>query len=39
VVIERRHEDECKLNGPSKEACIFVVNQEQAFEAEFSNGT
>jgi hypothetical protein len=21
------------------EACIFVVNQEQAFEAEFSNGS
>jgi hypothetical protein len=38
VVFERGHEDECKLNGPYKEACIFIANQEQVFEAGFSNG-
>jgi hypothetical protein len=38
VEIERGHKDECKLYDPYLEACIFVVNQEQAFEAGFLNG-
>jgi hypothetical protein len=33
VIIERGHKDECKHYGYLLEACIFVVNEEQAFEA------
>jgi hypothetical protein len=35
VVIERGHKDEYIFDGPQWEACIFVVNQEQGFEAIF----
>jgi hypothetical protein len=35
MVIERGHKDEYRLNGPWLEACIFVVNLEQAFEVVF----
>jgi hypothetical protein len=35
VVIERGHKDEYRLYGPQMEACVIVVNQEQAFEAVF----
>jgi hypothetical protein len=37
VEIERGHKDECKHYGSKLEACAFVVNQDQAFEAGFSN--
>jgi hypothetical protein len=29
----KRYKDECIFNDPQMEACIFIVNQEQAFEA------
>jgi hypothetical protein len=35
VFIERGHTDEYTHYGSSLEACIFVVNQDQAFEAGF----
>jgi hypothetical protein len=35
VVIAKGYKDECILNGPQLEACIFVVNQEKAFEVVF----
>jgi hypothetical protein len=35
VLIERGHKDECTCGGPYLEACIFVVNQYQAFEEGF----
>jgi hypothetical protein len=35
VFIERGHTDECIRYGSSLEACIFVVNQDQAFEEGF----
>jgi hypothetical protein len=37
VEIERGHKDKCKHFGSKLEACTFVVNQDQAFEAGFSN--
>jgi hypothetical protein len=35
VVIEKGHKDEHKHYGSLLEACIFVVNQDQAFEEGF----
>jgi hypothetical protein len=35
VFIERGHKDECAHYGSNLEACTFVVNQDQAFEAGF----
>jgi hypothetical protein len=35
VFIERGHKDECTHYGPNLEACTFIANQDQAFEAEF----
>jgi hypothetical protein len=35
VVIERGHKDEYEFYAPYLEACIFVVDQEQTFEAGF----
>jgi hypothetical protein len=35
VVIDKRYENEYKFDGPQLEDCIFVVNQEEAFEAAF----
>jgi hypothetical protein len=35
VFIERGHKDECTRYGSKLEACTFVVNQDQAFEAGF----
>jgi hypothetical protein len=35
--IEREQDDECTHHGSKMEACISVVNQDQAFEAGFSN--
>ena len=35
MVIAKGYKDECKLDDPKLEACIFVVNKEQAFEAVF----
>jgi hypothetical protein len=35
VLIEREHKDECTRYGSNLEACIFVVNQDQAVEAGF----
>jgi hypothetical protein len=35
VFIEREHKDECTCYGSNLEACTFVVNQDQAFEAGF----
>jgi hypothetical protein len=35
VVIEKGYKDEYRFDGPQLEACIFVVNQEQTFEASF----
>jgi hypothetical protein len=35
VIIERGHKDEYRLYGPLLEVCVFVVNQEQAFEVCF----
>jgi hypothetical protein len=37
VLIEREHNDECTHCGFNLEACTFVLNQDQAFEAGFSN--
>jgi hypothetical protein len=37
VEIERGHKDEYKHYGSKLEACIFVVNQDQAFKVGFSN--
>jgi hypothetical protein len=37
VLIERDQKDECTRYGSNLEACTFVVNQDQAFEAGFSN--
>jgi hypothetical protein len=37
VEIERGHKDKCKHYGSKLEVCTFVVNQDQAFEAGFSN--
>jgi hypothetical protein len=36
-LFERGHMDECTHYGSHLEACTFVVNQDQAFEAGFSN--
>ena len=35
MIIERGHKDECTDYGRNLEACTFVVNQDQAFEAGF----
>jgi hypothetical protein len=35
VLIEREHKDEYKLYGSKLEACILIVNQDQAFEEGF----
>jgi hypothetical protein len=35
--MERGHKDKCKRYGSKLEACTFVVNQDEAFEVEFSN--
>jgi hypothetical protein len=35
VFIERGHKDECIHYGSNLEACTFVDNQDQAFEAGF----
>jgi hypothetical protein len=35
VVIAKGYKDEYILDGPQLEDCIFVVNQERAFEAVF----
>jgi hypothetical protein len=35
VLIERGHKDECTHYGSNLEACTFIVNQDQAFEAGF----
>jgi hypothetical protein len=32
VFIKREHDNECTYYGSKLEACIFVVNQDQAFE-------
>jgi hypothetical protein len=37
VFIEREHVNECTHYGSKLEGCTFVVNQDQAFEAGFSN--
>jgi hypothetical protein len=37
VFIEREHNNECTHYGSKLEACTSVVNQDQAFEAGFSN--
>jgi hypothetical protein len=37
VFIKKEHKDECIRYGSNLEACIFVVNQDQAFEVGFSN--
>jgi hypothetical protein len=37
VFIEREHNNECTHYVSKLEACTFVVNQDQAFEAGFSN--
>jgi hypothetical protein len=37
VFVKREHKDECICYGSILEACTFVVNQDQAFEAGFSN--
>jgi hypothetical protein len=37
VLIEIEHKDECAHYGSNLESCTFVVNQDQAFEAGFSN--
>jgi hypothetical protein len=33
VLIKGEHKDECIRYGSNLEACTFVVNQDQAFEA------
>jgi hypothetical protein len=35
VVIEIGHKDECKHHSSKLEACIFVINQHQAFDVGF----
>jgi hypothetical protein len=35
VVIEKGHKDEFRIYGSYLDACIFVVNQDQVFEAGF----
>ena len=35
MVIAKGYKDECIFDDPQLEVCIFVVNQEQAFEAVF----
>jgi hypothetical protein len=35
VLIEEEHKDQCMCYGSNLEACTFVVNQDQAFEAVF----
>jgi hypothetical protein len=35
MLIEGEHKDECIRYGSSLEACIFIVNQDQTFEAGF----
>jgi hypothetical protein len=35
VLIKGEHKDECIRYGSNLEACTFVVNQDQAFEAGF----
>jgi hypothetical protein len=35
MLIKGEHKDECILYGSNLEACTFVVNQDQAFEADF----
>jgi hypothetical protein len=37
MFIEREQSNECKHYGSQLEACTSVVNQDQAFEAGFSN--
>jgi hypothetical protein len=37
VFIEREHNNECTHHGSKLEACTLIVNQDQAFEAGFSN--
>jgi hypothetical protein len=37
VFIEREHKDEYTHYVSNLETCTFVVNQDQAFEAGFSN--
>jgi hypothetical protein len=37
VFIEREHNNKCTHYGSKLEACTSVVNQDQAFEAGFSN--
>jgi hypothetical protein len=37
VFIGREHNNKCTHYGSNLEACTFVVNQDQAFEAGFSN--
>jgi hypothetical protein len=37
MFIKRELSNECTHYGSKLEACTFVVNQDQAFEAEFSN--
>jgi hypothetical protein len=37
VLIGREHNKNCTHYGSKLEACTFVVNQDQAFEAGFSN--
>jgi hypothetical protein len=37
VFIGREHNNKCTHYGSKLEACAFVVNQDQAFEAGFSN--
>jgi hypothetical protein len=37
VEIRREQDNECTHYGSKLEACTFVVNQDQAFEAGFSN--
>jgi hypothetical protein len=35
VMLVKGYKDECIFDDPNLEACILVVNQEQAFEAVF----
>jgi hypothetical protein len=37
VFIEREHNNKCTHHSSKLEACTSVVNQDQAFEAGFSN--
>jgi hypothetical protein len=38
-VLTEKIQDEYRFDGPQVEACIFVVNQEQTFEAVFQMKT